>query len=609
MRTTTRRLGAITTIAAVSAASILIGAAPAQAVVPDLGQHVAVPAYIPPSDTASWASLTPPAAQLGFIVVNVANGPDSAVNSAWETIIDTAHANGTKVLGYVDSGYFGATSPARETVLGDTSAVAWTVQAQQDIDNWYAFYGSSIDGIFIDDGLNTCGPTGGSNAYADLYQQLNDYIHSYHPGSLTVVNPGITVPQCYEDTADILVTYEGGRANYLNPPAGLETAQWQLDGDPNKFWEIVYDVSSAQLQSVIDRSKSNNAGYIYATSDLGANPYDTAPTGSYWTDELAATAAVSTTAPATASRPTADDVYSTGVDLSWTSSSASSVVGYEVYRDGLHIASTGNFYPADTEFTDVGLTPSTTYSYTIKARHLNGTLSAAASTARSVTTDSAWGNAPGAPGSFASSNLTANGVTLTWSASSVTNDPVAFYDVYVGGVRKVTVPPTVTSLPLGYLSPGTSYAITVKARNTSNAASAASSTLNVTTPSPTAITSPAVTYGATTTTLQAQYNLTYNFRDVFIDTDNNVATGLQIGGIGADFLIQGTSFYQHADGTNTWAWTPVSLGSGPFISHVGGLYVWEVPSSYFSPSTTLRVVFHGSGSSTEYVTSVVVANK
>ncbi|MBN9140621.1 MAG: fibronectin type III domain-containing protein [Micrococcales bacterium] len=606
--TRSRIAGAVIATTAVALVSAALTATPAVATTPDLGQKVAVPAYIPPSDTTSWASLTSAHAQLDFIVVNVANGPDSAVNATWKTIIDTAHAAGTKVLGYIDSGYFGASVPARTTVLGDTDATSWLVQAQQDADRWYQFYGSSIDGIFVDDGLNTCGPTTGSNAYVDLYEQLDDYIHGNHPGSLTVVNPGITVPECYEDTADIIVSFEGSYADYVNPSPERATAQWQLDGDPNKFWHIVYDVPEAQIAAVTAASKSNNAGYLYLTPDVLANPYDTAPTGSYWTSELAATAATSTTVPSTPARPSATDVYSTGLDLSWTSSSSSNIVGYEVYRDGLHIGSVGNYYPASSEFTDVGLTPATSYSYTIAARHLNGKLSAQ-STARSVTTDVVWGNAPGAPGSLAGSDLTANGIRLGWTASSVTNDPVAYYDVYANGVRRATVGASVTSVHLGFLDPGTAYSFTVRARSTSNAQSAAATTVSVTTPNPAPIENASVVFGATTTTFQAQYNLTFNFQNVFIDADGNAATGYPVGGIGADFLIQNGGFFQHATGAATWDWSPVTLGSGPLVSNVGGLVTWEVPSSTFGAATSLSVVFNGSGSSPDETLAPIVATR
>ena len=42
------------------------------------------------------------------------------------------------------------------------------------------------DGIFFDDAQNVCGPMQGSTQYVDLYRQLNNYVHTYHPGALTV---------------------------------------------------------------------------------------------------------------------------------------------------------------------------------------------------------------------------------------------------------------------------------------------------------------------------------------------------------------------------------------------------------------------------------------
>ncbi|MFC5500687.1 fibronectin type III domain-containing protein [Lysinimonas soli] len=609
MKNTSRRNVAVLAAFALGLGGVALSAQSASATVPDLGQHIAVPAYIPPSDTTSWSSLNSSTSQLGFIVVNVSNGPGSAVDSSWKTVIDAAHAHGTKVLGYVDSGYFGASSPARATVLGDTDATSWTVQAQQDVNRWYSFYGSSIDGIFVDDGMNTCGPTTGSNAYANLYINLNNYIHANHAGSLTVVNPGISVPQCYEDAADVIVSFEGDATTYLSPPTGVGPLPWQLNADPDKFWNIIYNVSSAQLTSVMNQSKSDNAGYVYATADTLPNPYDTAPTGSYWTSEQTASQGTSTTVPSTPAQPYAISVYTTGADLGWTSASSSSVAGYEVYRNGLHVASVGNFTPNDTTYTPVGLTASTSYSYTIRARSLAGVLSAASS-AKTITTDVEWGTAASAPGSLASSNLTANGVQLSWTASTVTNDAVAFYDVYENGTRILSLQPTVTSVHLGYLSPGTTYSFYVIARVTSDTPSAASSTVSVTTPTPTPITNALVTFTATNAHFEAQYNLSYTFQNVFIDTDGSTSTGYQIGGIGADYLIENGTLYRSTSGANAWDWTPITLSSGPLTSSSGGLYKWDVPSSTFpSATTTLTVVFDGSGSSTEATLAPITAAK
>jgi Spherulation-specific family 4 len=76
--------------------------------------------------------------------------------------------------------------------------------------------GSAISGIFFDEGQNACRPTSGSNAWADLYGQINEDVETDHRGAMTVINPGTVVPQCYEETADTLVTFEGSYSDHVN---------------------------------------------------------------------------------------------------------------------------------------------------------------------------------------------------------------------------------------------------------------------------------------------------------------------------------------------------------------------------------------------------------
>ncbi len=592
-----------------------VGALTGAAATVTLGQKVAVPSYIPPQSTAAWSSLIASASDIGFLVANVANGPGPAASAAWQPIITQAHSAGTKVLGYVDSGYLGGSTPPRKTALGDTDTISWLVQAEQDVDRWYAYYGSSMDGIFIDDGMNTCGPTPGSNGYVDLYRQLNDYIHGNHPGSLTVINPGITVPDCYEDTADVIASYEGNAYDYLHPTADRAAAQWQLDGDPAKFWNIIYDVvpdgttiaagntSQAHLSDVMQSTKQNNAGYIYLTEDTLPNPYDTAPLGQFWTDEIAAARSNSTAVPSAPCAPQVrghGGVYSTGVDLSWNSSPSDNIVGYEVFRNGLHVGSVGNYFPDRTDFTDTGLTPATAYSYTIAARHRDGNVSQQ-SAALHLTTDIAWGNPPSAPSNLTASDVVANGARLSWTASTATNDPVAFYDVYVDGVRRATVDASVTTVHLGYLRPGNTYAVTIVARTTSDASSAPSAVATLTTPAPAPIDNPLVDFGAATTTFTATFNLGFAIKHVYIDTDNSTATGFTYQSIGADFMIEGATLYRHDPAAGTgWGWIPVTLASGPLTTDgdIGQPTVWQVPSSVFDPSARMTVIFNGVGADT-----------
>ncbi|MFB7533933.1 glycoside hydrolase family 6 protein [Streptomyces sp. NPDC056178] len=70
------------------------------------------------------------------------------------------------------------------------------------------------------------------------------------------------------------------------------------------------------------------------------------------------------------------------VSLSWTASTDNvGVTAYDVYRAGVRVGSS-----ASTSYTDTGLTASTTYSYTVRARDAAGNVSAA-SAAVSATTD------------------------------------------------------------------------------------------------------------------------------------------------------------------------------------------------------------------------------
>ncbi|MEW1612570.1 MULTISPECIES: glycoside hydrolase family 6 protein [unclassified Streptomyces] len=94
------------------------------------------------------------------------------------------------------------------------------------------------------------------------------------------------------------------------------------------------------------------------------------------------------TAP-TALRVTAKS--STNVTLAWTASTDDrAVTGYDILRSGTRVGST-----ASTTFTDTGLAPSATYSYTVRAKDAAGNLSAA-SPDLPVTTEAGGGTGTGA---------------------------------------------------------------------------------------------------------------------------------------------------------------------------------------------------------------------
>lgn len=252
------------------------------------GQHLAVPAYFNPgggSGSTYWTQLDQGAPTVGISVANPNSGPGTAFDQSYANAVQAAAQAGIKVIGYVDTGYFGTTG--RTTRGGQTSTSAWTAQVEGDVDNWYRWYGGyGLAGIFFDDAQNVCGA---DNAYVNLYIAVSTYVKQSHAGALTVDNPGAPADQCYSAAADVLVMFEGTYASYVSWSA----PSWELNSaDPNRFWHLVYATSAqSDMENAVALSKQRNAGYLYVTGDVLPNPWDTLPTGSYWSDELTRTGA------------------------------------------------------------------------------------------------------------------------------------------------------------------------------------------------------------------------------------------------------------------------------------------------------------------------------
>ena len=263
---------------------------------PPIVQHLAVPAYVDPVAAASsWEQLvaSPPGA-VGIVVANVANGPGAQPNPDWAAVIHGARAAGSRVLGYVDTGYLGSPSfthadglPTRSGAFGRQ---AWLAQIQADIDAWYRFYGTDLGGIFLDQSTSSCGPRAGSNQYADAYRTLRDRLQVTRPDAVTVLNPGIAVPRCYAEAADVLVTFEGSYANYIGTPDVLgqdfEPLHWTPSGT-ERIWHIVYGATSTEMEHAMALSRQRGAGYVYVTDAGLPNPFGALPPAGYWAAELA----------------------------------------------------------------------------------------------------------------------------------------------------------------------------------------------------------------------------------------------------------------------------------------------------------------------------------
>ncbi|HZH18502.1 MAG TPA: carbohydrate binding domain-containing protein [Archangium sp.] len=182
---------------------------------------------------------------------------------------------------------------------------------------------------------------------------------------------------------------------------------------------------------------------------------------------------IDTTAPSTPTGLAVATKTDRSVTLSWSAASDNvGVTGYDVFRNGTQVGSSPS-----TSYTDSGLTASTTYSYTVKARDAAGNTSAT-STALSVTTLAPDTTAPSVPTGLTASGTTSSSVALRWTAST-DNYGVAGYDVFRNGTQVASV--TGTSYTDTGLSPSTTYSYAVRAKDAAGNVSAASTALSVTT--------------------------------------------------------------------------------------------------------------------------------
>ncbi|MED5390861.1 MAG: fibronectin type III domain-containing protein, partial [Pseudomonadota bacterium] len=238
---------------------------------------------------------------------------------------------------------------------------------------------------------------------------------------------------------------------------------------------------------------------------------------------------------------------STAIALSWDASTDEDgvVAGYKIYRGGVETGTS-----TTTSFTDTGLSPATSYAYTVSAYDNAEPENESSPSSPAVTVATlADTQAPTAPDNVAGSASSSTVIALTWAVSNdVGGGSVAGYKVYRDGVELATT--TSTSYSDTGLTPATSYAYTVSAyddadpQNESNPSSPA---VNVVTDTPSG-------NPERLSIVVDSVGASSNRKDLLIDELANGSQNL------------GTNW--NNDGRNANAWFTLDLGASYDVSEV-----------------------------------------
>jgi len=209
-----------------------------------------VPAYFhPASHPAEWAWLAGQAGRIRLVVLNLADGPGAAPDTAVRLALGQLREAGVAVAGYVDTNY--GQRPA-----GD---------ALTDLGRYLDWY--RLSGVFFD--RAAAGPEHVGH-YAGLARQARAL-----GAGVVALNHGAHPVEAYADHADLLGTFEGTWRAYL----GLTVPRWARVRPAGQFFHLPHSVPPGSFRDAFWLAARRNAGSAYVTDRGEPNPWDRLPAG------------------------------------------------------------------------------------------------------------------------------------------------------------------------------------------------------------------------------------------------------------------------------------------------------------------------------------------
>lgn len=259
--------------------------------------------------------------------------------------------------------------------------------------------------------------------------------------------------------------------------------------------------------------------------------------------------------------------------LSWTASTDNvGVTGYKVFRNGTQVGTS-----AITSYTDTGLAPGTSYSYTVSAFDGAGNNSPV-SAAVDVSTQADVA-APTVPANLAAAVQSSTQINVSWSAST-DNVAVTGYHLYQSGTLLTTTNGTTTAFQHTGLTAGATYSYTVSAFDGTGNESAQSAAVNATTPAPDT-TPPVVstTSPLPGTTVSGTTTITANASD-------------NVGVAGVQFMVDGTNLgAEDTTAPYAIAWDTTTIANG---LHTVNARARDAAGNLGNPSSVVNVTVQNS---------------
>ncbi|MBR56704.1 MAG: hypothetical protein CMH54_01465 [Myxococcales bacterium] len=286
------------------------------------------------------------------------------------------------------------------------------------------------------------------------------------------VSPDLPSPEPDEGTTD-----PGSPPTDMTPPSvpanfeayAINENKIQLNWDSSSDEEtgisnyIIYrngvNVGTTLYLSYQDTNLIPGTTYAYRVSALNGDGLESAKSAEVLATTEGQNPSVDTTPPSAPLNLTVESTTPSSVSLAWLQATdlESGVDTYYVYRDGNKVGETTGL-----SYMDAGLTPETTYGYTVSAVNGEGLEGPATAEIQAYTEEmTVEGVPPGAPPDVAGQPISPTKAQVTWSSAECIDGYVSLYYIYRDGVL-VGQTPNLSFTNAG-LEPETSYVYEVSA--------------------------------------------------------------------------------------------------------------------------------------------------